>query len=84
MASNNPTLGIFDDFKDLENVTEMVAEHRKRRKINKAKVLPVKTTASQIYPSGIWRKYLKISNQTCPTKTLTGVFPRSRASFKLK
>ena len=39
MASNNPTfeLGFLDDFEDLENVSEMVAETSKLRKINLAK-----------------------------------------------
>ena len=71
MTSNNPTfeLVFLDDFDDLENVSEMVAETSEaRRKISKAKVLPLKTTALQIYPSGIWRKYWKINNQTRPRK----------------
>ena len=85
-ASNNPIfdLGSLRDFEDVENVSEMVAENQKRLKINKAKVLPVKAAASQIYPSGVWKKYLKINYQTRPRKTLTGVFLRSRVSFKLK
>ena len=81
MASNNPTfeLGFLDDFEDLENVSKMVA---KSSEALKAKVLPVKTTASQIYPSGIWRKYLKINNQhktkkytNCCVSTFKSAFP---------
>jgi len=62
----------------------MVAETSEASKDQKAKVLPEKTTASQIYASGIWRKYSKLNNQRKPRKTLTGVFPRSRVGFKLK
>ena len=83
MASNNPTfeLGFFDDIQELDNVSEMVETSETS---DKSKVLPGKTTASQIYPSGIWRKFSRIKNQRRPRKTLTGVFPRSRVSFKLK
>ena len=80
MASNNPTfeLRFLEDLEGLENVFGMV------KTLETSDVLPVKTTASQIYPSGIWRKYLKINNHRRPRKTLAGVFPRSRVSFKLK
>ena len=81
MASNNPAfeLGFLDDFKDLETCPKWLQKHRKRRKFNKAKVLPAKKTASQIYP----RKILK-DKQSNKTKQNTDVFPRSRVSFKLK
>ena len=79
MASSYPIfeLELFDDIQELDNVSEMV-ETSERSTTER------KTTASQIYPSGIWRKLSRIKNQRRPRKTLTGVFPRSRVSFKLK
>ena len=89
MASNYPTveLGLFDDIQELDNVSEMVETSEtsdKSKDQQLSEVLPGKTTASQIYPSGIWGKLSRIKNQRRPRKTVTGVFPRSRVSFKLK
>ena len=39
--------GFFADFEDLEKVLKFLQKHRKRRKINKPKVLPVKTTRAR-------------------------------------
>jgi len=58
MATTNATfeLGFLDDFEVEKTCLKWLQKHQKRKKINKAKVLPEKTTASQIYPSGIGRK----------------------------
>ena len=88
MASNNPTfeLGFFDDIQELDNVSEMVetSETSDKSKDQQLSESATGETASQIYPSGIWRTFSRIKNQRRPRKTLTGVFPRSRVSFKLK
>ena len=43
MAAFSNIWGFLDDFEDLENGSEMVAETLEASKDNKAKVLPVKT-----------------------------------------
>jgi len=50
MATTNPILelGFLDDFEVQKTCLKWLQKLRKRRKNNKAKVLPEKTTASQI------------------------------------
>ena len=76
-----------DDFEVQKTYLKWLQKHQKRRKINKAKVLPEKTDPKQPLRKIIERdleKFLKINNQTRPRKTPTGVFPRSMVSFKLQ
>ena len=91
MASNYPTveLGLFDDIQELDNVSEMVetsetSDKSKDQQLSESATGENNRFANWIYPSGIWRKLSRIKNQRRPRKTLTGVFPRSRVSFKLK
>ena len=66
MATDYPTfeLGFLGDFEDLDDVSEVVAErHQKRRKINKAKVRPVKTTRATCTCS---RKVLPVNLTRAP------------------
>ena len=74
IASNHPTfeLGFLDDFEDLETVTEMVAETSEKSKDQIANLS--EQDLEKILED-------KQSNKT--KKTLTGVLPCSRVSFKL-
>ena len=81
---NNPTveLGFLNDLEDLENVSEMVAETSAASKDEQSEVLPVKTTASQIYPSGIWRKKLEDKQSNNTKKNTNGCVSTFKGEFQ--
>ena len=91
MASNYPTfeLGLFDDTQELDNVSEMV-ETSKTSDKSKDQQLSESATGENNRFANLSELDLekiilsRIKNQRRPRKTLTGVFPRSRVSFKLK
>ena len=64
MASNNPTFEFWflDDFKDLENLSEMVVAISVASKDQQSESATGGKTASQIYPRGIWKKHYKQTN----------------------
>ena len=86
MASNNPSfdLGFLDDFEDLQNVSETVAETSEASKDQQSESATNENNRFANLSERDLEKYLKINNQTRPRKTLTGVFLRSRVSFKFK
>ena len=87
-TSNNPTfeLEFLDDFEDAENVSKMVAETLEGSKDQQSES---DTSENKRFAADLSKRdfekntSLKVNNRTRPRKPRTGVFLRSRASFKL-
>ena len=80
MASDYPSI----EFGFLENVSEIVAETSEASKDQQSESATSENNCFANLSERDLEKILEDNNQTRPRKTLTGVFPRSRASFKLK